>query len=93
MFERINSGRRVSVGRFALCFGIAAAALIGPIASTAHADNRDRRPEYGRDHGWREGYYHRPDVYYSAPPVVYPPTGYYQQPGVSLNFAFPLVIR
>jgi hypothetical protein len=44
---------------------------------------------------WREahrndGYYRQPDVYYSAPPVVYQPQGYYQQPGASLNFNFPL---
>lgn len=31
-----------------------------------------------------QGYYRRPDVYYSAPPVVYLP------PGGSLNFSIPL---
>jgi hypothetical protein len=28
-------------------------------------------------------------MYYSAPPVVYQPPGYYQQPGASLSFIFP----
>jgi hypothetical protein len=38
---------------------------------------------------WREGYYRRPDVYYSAPPVVSPPYGYYQQPGASFSLTIP----
>ena len=93
MSGRIKAGRRASIGRFAVCLGIAAAALAGPIVSAAHANDRDRRWEHGRGPGWRDGYYHRPDVYYSAPPVISPPMGYYQQPGASLNFTFPLVIR
>jgi len=32
-------------------------------------------------------------MYYSAPPVIYQPPTYYQQPGAMLNFVFPLVIR
>jgi hypothetical protein len=43
---------------------------------------------------WREQrhyneYRRRPDVYYSAPPAVHQPPGYYRQPGASLNFGFP----
>jgi hypothetical protein len=44
---------------------------------------------------WREAhrdyrYYRQPDVYYTAPPVVYQPPGYYQQSGPSINLNFPL---
>jgi hypothetical protein len=35
-----------------------------------------------------DGYYRQPNVYYTAPPVVYQPQGYYQQPGALLNFNF-----
>ncbi len=47
-----------------------------------------------RDDGWREHEHHhdyrlRPDVYYSAPPVVVMPRGYYAQPGATLNLSFP----
>jgi len=38
-----------------------------------------------------DGYYRQPNVYYTAPPVIYPPTGYYEQPGVSLNLNFPFI--
>jgi hypothetical protein len=47
----------------------------------------------GREQHRYDDYYRRPDVYYSAPPVVYQPQGYAVQPGASLNFNFPLVIR
>lgn len=73
--------------RISLCVGVATATLAGPLSGFARADNHDR----GRDHrGWREGYYRRPDIYYSAPPVVYPPYGYYAQPGATFSFSFPI---
>jgi hypothetical protein len=34
-----------------------------------------------------DSYHRRPDVYYSAPPLVYQP------PGASLNFTFPFYNR
>jgi hypothetical protein len=67
------------------CLGLVVAALGGPLAGIAHADHDD-----WRHHGWHEGYYHRPDVYYSAPPAVYPPYGYYAQPGVTLGLTLPI---
>ena len=60
---------------------------------------RDWRGEHWRQdnrHNGRDrdrGYYGRPDFYYSAPPVVHMPPRYYApppQPGLSLNFGFPL---
>jgi hypothetical protein len=72
-----------------MCFGLVAATLAGPLAGFARA--RDDHDRGRRDHyDWRGGYYHRPDVYYSAPPVVSPPYGYYQQPSVSLGLNIPL---
>jgi hypothetical protein len=55
---------------------------------------RGDRARGDRDRGherstWREGYYRRPDVYYSAPPVISPPYGYYQQPGASFSLTIP----
>jgi len=75
-------------------FGLVALTAAATFGSSARADEHDRDRGHDRGH-WREahhwdGFYRRPDVYYSAPPVVYPPYGYYQQPGVSLNFVFPI---
>jgi hypothetical protein len=54
---------------------------------------RDRHQAHERDR-WRghdryDDYRHRPDVYYSAPPVVLAPRGYHAQPGASLSFSLP----
>lgn len=72
------------------------------VTSAAHAAGRDdhgrSRPEVQRqvrpdDHSWQAHRYdsddRRPDVYYSAPPIVYEPPVAYQQPGASLSFIFP----
>jgi hypothetical protein len=95
--QMTNPTSRVRFRRLATGFGLAAATLLGPLAGVSYADDHDRRAEVrhdrGPDHGWREGYYHRPDIYYSAPPVIYPPMGYYQQPSATLNFSFPLILR
>ena len=82
-----RSGHGSSVVRFALCFGMVIAAVAGPFSGLARADNHDRWRDH---HGCREGYYRRPDIYYSAPPVVYPPYGYYAQPGATFSFSFPI---
>ena len=58
---------------------------------------QSRGHDWEREH-WRNGYRgygrepdRRPDIYYSAPPVVHLPPAYYQPPsGLSLNFGFPL---
>ena len=92
--------------RLATFLGLAAAVAAGTLAAPAHAntyangtgnDARHapaRQQVAERDHGWggHRRYEQRGgrDYYYSAPPVVYPPYGYYQQPGPSLYFSFPL---
>jgi hypothetical protein len=58
-------------------------------------DRRDRNRDQGR---WRDqnsygGYYHRPDLYYSAPPVVVQHPGYYRQPAPAFNFQVPFFYR
>jgi hypothetical protein len=58
-----------------------------PLASLARASEHERRDEH---HGWRAGYYHRPDIYYSAPPVVSPPRGYYLAPGATFSVSIPV---
>jgi hypothetical protein len=81
------TNRTQNCRKFALCFGLVAATLAGPFAGFARADDHDR----ARDHrGWHEGYHRRPDVYYSAPPVVYPPYGYYAQPGATFSLSIPI---
>lgn len=72
--------------RFALYFGMATATLAGPLSGLAWADRHD----HWDHHAWRQGYYRRPDIYYSAPPVVAPPYGYYAQPGATFSFSFPI---
>ena len=83
--------------RLAAAFVLAAAALAGPLSVPAFADGPDayrfegqgRWQERGRaNEHWR--YENRYNGYYSAPPIIYTPPGYYQQPGASLNFNFPL---
>jgi hypothetical protein len=77
--------------------GLAFLSVAVMLVAPSYADDHDRwRGDHDRDHWrWREHGWHdynrRPDVYYSAPPVVYSPYGYYApQPGVSLNFSFPI---
>jgi len=59
------------------------------------ARQEEARQRAAQQERWREAhhynrYYRQPDVYYTAPPVVYQPPGYYQQSGPSLNLNFPL---
>jgi hypothetical protein len=78
--------------------------LAGPAFADNDRDNQNKRWNESRQEQanqrawqqerWREAhrydnYYRQPDVYYTAPPVVYQPQGYYQQPAASLNFNFP----
>ncbi len=90
------TGSRAGRVRLGLLCGLLAAALTGAAAAPALADGHDHRHQ-GRhdDRGRRgpppryvgpsyQGYYQQPNVYYSAPPVVYQP------PGASINFSIPL---
>jgi hypothetical protein len=69
--------------------------LAGPLAAVAHADGPSRHPNIERSGWWWNGY--RPDVYYSAPPVIYPSLGYIQQPerqpATLEDFRVPLLSR
>jgi hypothetical protein len=58
----------------------------------------DRRGEARNERGWddqgrHEGYYHRPDLYYSAPPVVVVHPDYYRQPASLFNLRVPFFYR
>jgi Ni/Co efflux regulator RcnB len=59
-------------------------------AREAQARQRAAQQERWREAHRYNRYYRQPDVYYTAPPVVYQPPGYYQQSGPSLNLNFPL---
>ena len=85
---------------------LAIALVSGAIVSSASAKGDDkpgrrggqeqqyRKPPW-KNGKWRDeyrhgGYYRQPDVYYGAPPVVLFPPRYNPQPGITLNFVFPL---
>jgi len=101
MTHRINSCR---TALFAACAAVAlTGALATPaLADNDHGyQNRNwnqSHQEQARQRAWQQqrwqeahrydGYYRQPNVYYTAPPVVYQPQGYYQQPAASLNFNF-----
>ncbi len=54
----------------------------------ADRDHGREQHRGGNEHhgGYRGGH----EGYYGAPPIVYAPQGYYQQPGLSLNFGVPI---
>jgi hypothetical protein len=97
MTNRITARITASATRIAALLGLSTAAMIGILATPAYADN-----DHDNGHGngnwnrhWNQprpvehrynGYYRQPDVYYSAPPVVYQP--YYQAPAPLLNLNF-----
>jgi hypothetical protein len=97
MTNRLTAGHPAASIRLAVCLGLATATLIGTLAGPAYADNdHDNWNGNGNRH-WHQPrpapqryYYRQPDVYYSAPPVVYQPyyQPYYQPPGALLNFNF-----
>jgi hypothetical protein len=84
---------RIAVGG-ALALLVLASALSGPVRADGGAEvqvwqGRGSWQERGRQNEhWRSE--HRFDGYYSAPPVIYADPYYTQQPGMSLNFNFPL---
>jgi hypothetical protein len=105
MINRIRASRPGSTLRLVVFCGLAAAAFSGTLACPAYADNdhgkghgnwnkrwnESRQENWQRTH-WREQHrsYRQPDLYYTAPPVVYSPPGYYQQqPGPLLNLSIP----
>jgi hypothetical protein len=95
--------------RLAMALGVAATVLTGTVSVPAHAESegppehsQHLRGTSGHGGGRYRGapptyhydnYYRQPDIYYSAPPVVVVPQGYYQQPAPALIFSFPLLIR
>jgi hypothetical protein len=103
MINRIRARCPGPTFRLAVFCGLAAAALSGTLACPAYADNEnDHRNKHWNESRqaqahqqnwqraqWQEQRYRQPDVYYTAPPVVYPPPGYYQQPGPSFTFSIP----
>ena len=87
MTDRIRTCLPFSALRLAVFCGLTAATLTGALAVPAYADNDDHGNRNTHWHeGWREqphyGYYGQPNVYYTAPPVVYAP------PVASFNFMF-----
>jgi Ni/Co efflux regulator RcnB len=64
-----------------------------------YSEDRGRRESYNErerywdDGGRREGYYRRPDLYYSAPPVVVHHPDYYRQPSPGISFQLPYFYR
>ncbi|HVC59396.1 MAG TPA: hypothetical protein VND19_03390 [Acetobacteraceae bacterium] len=88
MANRTKIRLPASALRLAMLGALAAATLTGTLAGPAFADGHDRDRERHRNDARREPrhyeYYRQPDVYYTAPPVVYAP------PGVSINLGFPL---
>ena len=106
MANRIGDRLPAGPQRLAALFGLATAILSGTLAGPAYADYRPNGWDNGarhappdqqradRDHGrqYHRRYDHgdRYDYYYSAPPVVYAPQGYYQQTGPTLYYSFPL---
>ncbi len=89
--------------RTALHVLLLATTLAVPLAAAftpiAHAEGgRDERHEDRRDRDWdsrgrREGYYRRPDLYYSAPPVMVVHPDYYRQPAPGISFQLPFFYR
>ncbi len=80
MTNRIKAMFSTSTLRLAMFCGLATVTLAGALATPAYADNdhdnRDKRWNQSRREQPRyEGYYGQPNVYYSAPPVVYAPPG------------------
>jgi hypothetical protein len=106
MTNRIRASRPGSTFRLAVFCGLAATALSGTLNYPAYADNdndhqnkhwNNPRQVQAHQQNWQQTHwqaqrYHQPDVYYTAPPVVYPPPGYYQQqPGPSLTLSIPFL--
>jgi hypothetical protein len=98
MTKRITGSQPASSIRVAVLAAFATAFLVGMLATPAYADNdHDNGNGHGNrnrhwnqpqpvQHRYYDGYYRQPDVYYSAPPVVYQP--YYPQPAPFLNLNF-----
>ena len=79
------------------CLALGTLALATSIPAPARAEGAEVNVWQGRgswqERGRREEHWqphHRYNGYYSAPPVIYAEPYYYQQPGASLNFNFPL---
>lgn len=90
----------VLTGAFALPAQAASTAATGnsearqaPASYQLFAQNRYRERGPVRE-GYRDGYYRGgPSYYYTAPPVIYVPPRYYQEPAPLFDLTIPLVIR
>lgn len=77
--------------RATLCLAVVGSLFYGVVPAPAHADEHGGRRHWRHEHWQRyDDYRHRPDVYYSAPPAVIIPQGYYARPQATLSFGFPL---
>jgi hypothetical protein len=93
MTKQNSASRPATSIRLSVCLGLAAAALIGTLVAPAYADNDHNWNGNGNgNRHWRQPppqrhYYRQPEVYYTAPPVVYQPyyQPAYQQPGALFN--------
>jgi hypothetical protein len=101
---RVRTAPRLAVF-FVLAAATLSGMLATPAFADNDYDNRNNgwnqsRQQQARQRAWQQErwreahrynrYYRQPDVYYTAPPVVYQPPGYYQQSGPSINLNFPL---
>ncbi len=97
MTSRIRAPLAASALCLTLALGLVSAAIVMTDATPAHAQyqgrgdyNRHREghrpPPRQYQYDWRS---RQPDMYYGAPPIIYAPPGYYQQPGATLSFSFP----
>jgi hypothetical protein len=82
------ANRADSALRLVVFFALGAVTLTGSLAGPAYADDREwngsrqehahqqvQQQEHRREQHQYQGYYRQPNVYYSAPPVVYQPRG------------------
>lgn len=90
MSDLTYTPRSAGTRRIGLCLALATATLAGPLVGAAQADQDRHWDRHWDRRAWHEGYYRRPDIYYSAPPAVYPPYGYYGQPSATFSFSFPI---
>lgn len=105
MTNLANARLASKAARLAASLGVAAVLLTGTLVVPAHAENHpngdaarhapQRLQVADREH-WRGEHRHTGrdggrDGYYGAPPVIYAPQGYYEQPGPSVYFGFPFL--
>ena len=103
MTDNNSIGRLAARWGIALCAGLTVVSLAGaaqadPPEGRGYKKNGQHRPqERGyQPQRWQQAQhyddrYRRPDIYYTAPPVVYVPPGYYQPQGPTVIFSIPFL--